>query len=69
VQTTRDLPSSAQLHGVSLASVVLPCESNVLTSGSPVANPKSVYSPEAGASGEYTITPEDGRVRPKHVDD
>jgi hypothetical protein len=23
----------------------------------------------APASGEYTITPEDGRVRPKHVDD
>jgi hypothetical protein len=30
-----------------------------------------VYSSEAGgpASGEYTITPEDGRVRPKHVDE
>jgi hypothetical protein len=23
----------------------------------------------ARASGEYTITPEDGRVRPKHVDE
>jgi hypothetical protein len=23
----------------------------------------------APASGEYTITPEDGRVRPKHVDE